>query len=240
MKNSNPIFAAIIICLMLISCSNDDEKSEKPDVHINLLVKTTDSDGYTSTYSYDSNNRLENIKLYASQTNPYVNENFTYNTDGTLHKMTEANGIVTYEFFYDANKKIIMKIGRNGLDIFRYTYKGNVITEDYRLTNTNSGWRNVYTYDEKGNISEIKSHLNATDANPDGTTSSVRKYTYDDKNRVTYSLPEDYLFPESVNNIKTSQVDDGPIVTRQYEYNEDGFPTKRTTKLTEIYEYKRL
>ena len=242
MKKSSTIFAAIIIFLLAISCS-DDEKSEtqQEEVHKNLLLKTTDSDdGLTNVYTYDENNRVVNYKRNGSANNSAVDQNFTYNADGTLHKIIQTDGTPVMEFFYDADKKITTKIGRNGLDIFKYTYNGNVITEDYRFTTTNEGWRQVYTYDENGNIAESKSYLKTSDANPEGTSSAVVTYTYDDKKRATSSLPEAFLFPVSVNNIKTSQYNGGAIGSSQYEYNADDYPTKRTDSYTRTYEYKRL
>lgn len=243
MKKSTKIFAAIIISLITISCS-DDEKSEtqQEEVHKNLLLKTTDSDdGLTSTYTYDSNNRMINYKRNGSTNNPAANQDFTYNADGTLHKITEAEGgSLISEFFYDANKKIIKTIGRNGLDIFKYTYNGNVITEDYIFTATNESRKHIYTYDENGNITEIKSYYKISDANPEGTSSAVINYTYDDKKSATSSFPMGFLFPRSVNNVKTTQYNGGAIGSSQYEYNADDYPIKRTDSYTRTYEYKRL
>lgn len=242
MKNSIKIFTAIIISLITFSCSDDEKSETQSDIHQNLLLKTIDSDdGLTSIYSYDSNNRLENYKRNGSANNPAVNQNFVYNADGTLHKIVDAdNDAPITEFFYDANKKIATKVGRNGIDIFKYTYKGNVVTEDYRFISTNKGWKQVYTYDRNGNITEIKSYSNTSDANPEGTYSAVINYTYDDKKTATSSLPQAFLFPSSVNNIKTSKINGGAIGSSQYEYNADGYPTKRTDSFTRIYEYKRL
>jgi YD repeat-containing protein len=247
MKNRTNFFAVIVIFLLVFSsCSKDETPETQPEVqpktHQNLLLKTTDSDdGLTSIYSYDSNNRLENYKRNGSTNNPAANQNFVYNADGTLQKVVQAaDGNLDLEFFYDANKKIIKKIGRNGIDIFKYTYSGNAITEDYRFTTTNEGWRQVYTYDGNGNITEMKSYSNTSEANPEGTSSVVINYTYDDKNRATSSLPDAYLFPSSVNNIKTTQYSGGAIGSSQYEYNADGYPIKRTDSFTRIYEYKRL
>lgn len=247
MKNRTNFFAVIVIFLLVFSsCSKDETPEIQPEVqtktHQNLLLKTTDSDdGLIDTYTYDSNNRVVNYKRNGSINNPARNENFTYNADGTLHKIVDAdNGAPITEFFYDANKKITTKVGRNGLDILKYTYIGNVITEDYRFTTTNEGWRQVYTYDGNGNITEIKSYSNTSEANPEGTSSVVIYYTYDDKNRATSSLPDAYLFPSSVNNIKTTQYSGGAIGSSQYEYNADGYPIKRTDSFTRIYEYKRL
>lgn len=243
MKNNTKIFAAIIICLLAISCSNDDEKPEtQPEVHLNLLLKTTDSDdGLTSIYTYDNNNRLVNYKRNGTANNPAKDQNFAYNADGTLNKITEAaNNSIVSEFFYDSNKKIIKQIGRNGIDLYTYVYNGNTITVNYRFTTTNSGWREVYSYDEKGNMTEGKSYTEANDVNPEGKYSGVINYTYDDKKNANSSLPYGFYFPASVNNIKTTQYNGGEIGSSQYEYNADDYPTKRTDSYTRLYEYKRL
>ncbi|REG92915.1 YD repeat-containing protein [Flavobacterium aquicola] len=231
---------------MVFSSCSKDETSEiqpetQPEAHQNLLLKITDSDGLTSTYSYDSNNRLDNYKRNGNDFNPDLNQNLVYNADGTLQKLVQAdNGAIVTEFFYDANKKIIKKIGRSGFDTFKYSYSGNVITEDYRSATTDVGWRQTYTYDENGNIIELKSYNDATDANPEGTFSAVINYTYDDKKNAASSFPQGFLFPSSANNIKTAQYNGGGIGSSQYEYNLDGYPTKRTDSFTRVYEYKRL
>lgn len=241
MKNSNIFYTAIAICLMMFSaCSKDETPEILPEVHQNLLLKTTDSGGLISTYSYDNNNRVVNYKRNGNANNFVEDNNFIYNADGTLQKVVETdNDASVVEIFYDADKKIIKKIERNGIDIYKYTYSGNVITEDYRFDN-NKGWRQVYMYDANGNIAEIKSYTNTSDANPEGTYSGVINYTYDDKKNARSSIPQGFLFPASVNNIKSTQYNGGAIESSQYEYNADGYPTKRTDSFTRIYEYKRL
>jgi hypothetical protein len=235
--------AIVLLMVFAISCSNDSasESELEPQTRKNLLLKTTDDDGLISTYTYDSSNKVANYKLNGNMYNPSRDFNFVYNEDGTLHKVTQASdGTSVSEFFYDSNKKLIKKTGNNGIDLYEYVYNSNVLTVNYRYTITNSGWREVYTYDVNGNILEIKTYSNATDADPNGTYSGVIDYTYDDKKSASSSLPQEFLFPNSVNNIKTTQYDGGTIGTSQYEYNTDGYPTKRTDGFIRMYEYKQL
>ncbi|MEO8237915.1 MAG: hypothetical protein ABI793_17600 [Flavobacterium sp.] len=240
MKIFNTIFRMMLVSLVMISCNKDDD-STATETHENLLLKTTDDD-LISTYTYDSDNKLVNYKLNGNAYNPAKDNNFAYNADGTLTKITEGtnSASVVSEYFYDSNKKIIKILGRDGIDIYTYTYNGNVITEIYKFTPTNLVRSSVYTYDGNGNITNVKYYKDITDANPSGTYSGVINYTYDNKKSATSSLPEAFLFPTSVNNIKTTQYNGGEIGTSQYEYNTDDYPTKRTDSYTRLYEYKRL
>ncbi|MES2748497.1 MAG: hypothetical protein V4648_08955 [Bacteroidota bacterium] len=235
------IIAIVLVSIAAISCSKDDDASA-PQTRTNLLLRTTDSDdGLTMDYTYDSNNRLVNFKRNNTVNNPALDQNFTYNADGTLHKISHAVGGATIaEFFYDANKKIIRKEADGGTNVYIYSYNGNEVTENYRYTPTNTGFRQLYIYDDNGNISTVMIYTNTSDANPLGTYNGTINYTYDTKNSATSSLPKGFIFPTSVNNIKTTQINGGGIGQSNYEYNADNYPTKRVDSYTRTYEYQQL
>lgn len=239
MKLLKKIFALVLVAIVAVSCSKDD--ASEPQTHTNLLLKTLDSDdGLMSTYTYDSSNRLSNYKLNGNASNAPRDYNFAYNADGTLNVVTEATGgAIVVKCFYDADKKVIRKEGRNGIDIYTYTYSGSVVTENYTFTINNSGFRQLYTYDGNGNITEIKSYT-TTAADPVGTYSGNVLYTYDNKNNSNSSIPAAYRFPTSVNNIKTYQYSGGGIGSSTYEYNSDNYPVKRIDSYTRTYEYRQL
>lgn len=237
------IIAIVLISIVAVSCSKDEE-SINPEVEkrTNLLLKTTDSDGLISTYTYDGNNRLVNYKLNGDANNAARNHNFTYNTDGTLDQITEASGgALVMKCFYSTNKKIVKKEGRNGLDLYLYSYSGNKIIENYLYTPNNTGFRNIYTSDSNGNITQVEYYTNVNSGNPSGTYAQTVTETFDDKKNPYASLPTAYLFPDnSINNVKTSQYSGGGTLNVTYEYNADNYPTKRISGFTRNYEYQRL
>ena len=242
MKNFKIIFVLILTSILIISCSKDDtlETPLKPEIRRNLLLKWSDSDdGLISTYTYDDSNKLINYKLNGNASNSPRNYNFMYNTDGTLDQLINASdGSILEKYTYNSEKKLIKKEG--GQNVYQFTYNGNEVTQNYRFLVTNTGWREVYIYDAKGNKTEVKSYTNASDANPSGIYSGIIKYTYDDKNNSFSSLPFAFMFPSSVNNIQTEQYNNNGASANTYEYNADNYPVKRTSGYVRTYEYKRL
>ena len=243
MKNFKIIFGWILVSMLIVSCSKDDtpETPLKPELRKNLLLKWSDSDdGLVGTYTYDNSNKVINYKLNGNVINPPRNHNFIYNADGTVDKVLNAvDGTVLQKYTYNGEKKLIKKEG--GQDVHQYTYIGNEVTENYRSLATNTGWRQVYTYNSNGNVDQIKSYTDASDTNLLGTYRGVSKYTYDDKNNASSSLPFVFMFPRSaVNNIKTDQYNNDAPEVFVYEYNIDNYPVKRTSGYVRTYEYKRL
>ena len=243
MKNFKIIFGWILVSILIVSCSKDDtpETPLKPDLRKNLLLKWSDSDdGLVGTYTYDNSNKVINFKLNGNVSNAPRNYNFIYNADGTLDKLLNAvDGTVIEKYTYNGDKKLIKK--EDSQNVHQYTYTGNEVTDNYRSLATNSGWRQVYTYNSNGNLGQIKTYSNTSDASPLGTYSGVSKYTYDDKINASSSLPFVYMFPGSmVNNVKTNQYNNDAPTTNTYEYNADNYPVKRTSDYVKTYEYKRL
>jgi hypothetical protein len=233
---------ALAIVLFTASCTKKDEPAIAPIpiiAEVSLLTKTTDSDdGLISTYAYDNAKRLINFKRTAVGNNPVKNQNYTYNTDGTLDQIKNADETIAVRYFYDSNKKITKKEERNATDVFNYSYSGNQITEKY-VFNGVASWIQVYTYDAKGNVLELKTYDKITAANPNGVLSGTFIYTYDDKKNASLSLPIQFLFPKtSINNLVTEKYNSEPVYTYKYEYNEKGYPTKRITSFTRTYEYQ--
>jgi hypothetical protein len=243
MKTLKKTFA-ILALIFTFSCSKDDNPTPQPTPVvaevISLLTKTVDSDdGLTSTYTYDNAKRLINFKRNAVGNNPAKNQNFTYNTDGLLDQITDvSNGSIISKNFYDADKKVIKKEERNASDVFNYSYSGNQITEKYAFNGVAS-WIQVYTYDAKGNVLELKTYDKITAANPNGVLSGTSIFTYDDKKNASLSLPIQYLFPKTnVNNEVSVKYNSAAVVTTNYEYNEKGYPSKRITNYTRTFEYQ--
>lgn len=229
-----------VVSFLLFSCSNDDQSAEAYQPKTSLIVKTTDSDGLVIDYTYDTNNRLVNLKRNSNASNPAQDRNFTYNTDGTLNEIREASGGgLVMKYFYSGNK-VVRKEGRNGLDVYLYSYSGNTVIENYRFTTTNSGFRNVYTFDNQGNISQVEYYTNASNADPLGTYSATETRNHDNKRNAYESLPAAYLFPYSANNEVSFQANGGPLNTSVLEYNADNYPSKKISGFTRLYQYRQL
>ncbi len=238
MKNTYKIFGLLMLVLLTASCSKDDDAVYVKKT--NLLLRVVDSDGLISTYTYDTNNRLVNYKQNGNASNPSKDHNFTYNSNGTLDKITEAaGGALVMKYFYSGTK-VVRKEGRNGLDVYQYSYSGNNVTENYIFTTNNTGFRNVYTYNAAGNISQVEYYTNVSVANPLGTYAATETRNYDDRKNAYESLPAAYLFPSSVNNEKSYQANGGPLNSYVFEYNADDYPSKRTSGFTRVFEYRQL
>lgn len=181
-----------------------------------------------------------NYSRNASAFNPSANQNFTYNADGTLDQITNvSDGSIEMEYFYDANKRVIKKEGRNGIDIYNYEYATNQVTEKYFFTVSESGFNQVYKYDNTGNVIELVVYDNVSASNPNGTLSATILYTYDTKNAAAKSLPKEYLFPKNNNNnVLTEKYNSDPVFTYSWQYNDANYPTKRTTSYDRTYEYQ--
>jgi hypothetical protein len=237
MKNFKIILAFLLTSIFFISCSDESGSNQ---THKNLLLQWSDKDnGLKADYTYDSDNKLINYKLNGNANNPSRDYNFSYNADGTLDELINASsGEILQKYTYNSDKKLIKMEG--GSNVHNYTYSGSEVTDNYRYSVTNTGWREVYTYDSKGNIIEAKSYSNASDANPLGTYSGIITYTYDDKNNAQSSVPSAFLFPNSVNNIKSDNYDNEGGEVYTYEYNADNYPVKRTGYDVRTYVYQRL
>lgn len=242
MKILKSIFAITFFSVIAVSCSKDEspEKPLNPEARKNLLLKWSDANnGLITTYTYNANNQLETYKLNGNAYNSPRDYSFIYNADGTLKQLINAlNGSVLQTYTYNSDKKLITKVG--GQNVHHYTYNGSEVIDNYRFSVTNTGWREVRTYDAKGNVTEVKTYINASDANPLGTYSEIIKYTYDDKNNAFSSVPFAFIFPGSINNIKSNQYDNGTSEVYMYEYNADNYPVKRTGYDVRTYEYQRL
>lgn len=239
MNTFKKILALIVLSTVLFSCSNDESADYIP--RTNLVLRSTDSDdGLTMDYTYDSNNRLVNLKRNNTTFNPALDHNFTYNADGTLNEIREAVGNALVMKYFYSGTKVVRKEGRNGVDVYQYSYSGNTVNENYLYTINNTGFRNVYTYDARGNIAQVEYYTNVSNANPLGTYSATETRMYDDKKNALESLPAAYLFPGSVNNEKSYQANGGPTNVINYEYNADSYPTKKIGGFTRTYEYRQL
>ena len=240
MKNLKILFVNILI-LIAFSCSKDDNNQAAAVVDNTLLLKKTidSDDNLIASYTYDSSKRLINYVLNGNVNNAPRNQNFIYNSDGTLDQIINvSNGSIDTKYFYDNDKKLIKKEGRGGVDIYTYVYSANQVTENYLFTPMLVERKVIYKYDANGNAIEVKEYDNISAVNPSGTLNTTIIYTYDTKNSPFKSFPKEYLFPvNNFNNKQTEKFNTSAVVNYIWEYNDKNFPKKRTTSFVRTYEY---
>jgi RHS repeat-associated protein len=156
------------------------------------LQTLTDYNGKTTTYTYDTLNRL--LSRTPDSRLPDTPESFTYTPTGKRATMTDASGTTVYT--YDAQDRLQTKATPQGTLTYTYDAAGNVAS----MTSSNANGVSVgYTYDSLNRLATVvdnrlpvgqqtttysydpASNL-ATVTYPNGLQSS---FTYDDLNRVT-------------------------------------------------------
>lgn len=241
------LFVCLAFTLVATSCKKDKDIVEP--ARKNLLIKRTDSDGLVFNYTYDANNRMVTWTRSSNPSNPAQNISFTYNANGTLAQWVNSLNAIKTKFTYngDATVSTQKTYSVSGAtetlnDTYTYTYAVGAVTENYISAATGNGFRQEYKYDANGNVTEIKSY-NTTPANPAGTYSGVTTYgAYDNKNHYHSSTPASFLFPYSIKNNAGTIVYPFGTANYTFEYNADGYPTKRFENgtLYATFEYQRL
>lgn len=243
------IFIMLTISIMLSACKKEttEEGTKKEPAHKNLLIKRVDNDGLIFNYTYDANNKLINYTRTANDANPAQDITFMYNSNGSLAEMT-INKFNRTIFSYNTDGTISKKLEYNGtgasselINTYLYTYAAGVVTEQYKFAPTGGGWRNLHTYDAKGNLLEIK-YYTTTSTDLIGTFSgSITYKDYDDKPSYKSSMPKEFFFPSSIVNNMGTLIDRWGTTTYTREYNADGYPTKISDSYNiSTFEYKRL
>jgi hypothetical protein len=163
-------------------------------------------------------------------TNETVTTQYAYNQDGTVSSVNINNRI--YNLYYRNGRLATVT---NGEVTWSYVYKvGSVLPDTIRKNNQLFVCRlegNVYTMTADGNSSRLQiDNLNVLD-------DEVSSYTYDvskknsvlptvfGQNRMGNISP---TYPNSTN-LMTSASTNGVTENFIYEYNANGYPTKRTS-----------
>ena len=247
------IFALAVLSLSISSCKKD---KDVPEVRKNLLVKQTYFENgvasLISTYGYDANNRLTSYVLSGNANNAPRNFSYTYNAAGALTEAFDSQSSRKTRYTYNATGTVsdIKEYMVNGatetlINTYTYVYAGGITTENYVFAPTGNGFRQEYKKDGKGNLAELKSYT-TTVANPAGTFSGTLTYSnYDTKNSPYGSFPAAMTFTRTaINNpgtIAYSSSTSNYSYGYTYEYNADGYPTKRIDGTnSDTYEYRRL
>ena len=236
---TNLTVAAIAIAVAFTSCQKDDNDKVK------LLETITEPYGWYRKFEYDSQNRLTKYSRYSSSGELLETRTHTY-SGNDLVRIT-LNSALSYEYTKSGNKittygpqtwdlnsdgqlvKYVAEIGGNS-QILEYLYQnGNMV-------------KYIYVYNHEAG----------------GTDNVIDEYKYDDKKSPMYNCttPHWYLIYSFIdimisttNNMTerkwTVDTNTG-VETHAYEYDSDGYQTKRITtydngnkEVTE-YTYKAL
>jgi hypothetical protein len=222
----------------LFSCKkNDDNTIAVAPVQTTLLSKAIYSSVGTYDYTYDAQNRLKTETYSGNASNPAAVVTFTgYDSDGkltgytghyTVAGYTDYNTVITYSsskpdkmFFYNVSGPLLYYIG--------FTYSGTLVTQKQYSTTGAVTSTTEYTYSADGkNVVQSKSYNSA------GTLTSTTVYTnFDGKKTAEGLIPAGYsTIPANTNNWQTlSRTSSAGVVTgfsATYEYNADGYPTRR-------------
>lgn len=263
MKTLKTIIAIAILSLFSISCSSDNESTPEPNKPTYLLTKTTNDLGY-STYTYDANNKLSTVEHINPGFTNYKTT-FFYNSNGKLEETLEVStggafpsSIKTkMTYIYDAQNKLIEKkyfqtsdSSPTQYDYVRsyfFEYNGNsVIQKVVDKGNSLPSNRYVFDFNTNGNVLKYTSYNQIDANNPNGLINFSIVYVYDDKMNVETSFPEESFFPFVTKNnaikfTKTDQSGTPTITDIAYEYNQDGYPIKRTMSgQSYTYEWKKI
>ena len=243
----NKIFILTFLCLAAFatfSCSKDDDNVYVEPARRNLLIER--SNGSTKTiYQYDSNYRLISEELFSGGES-YGGYQYTYDSEGKLFRATNGSTVrIDYAYTEDQVQSIIV-YQYNGLEMalvnsYSYLYADNQITEYFYGPVDNR--RSVYRFDPVfKNLLDVKVYLLGA-GELTGTYLKTTTYNnYDNQKNPCTDLP--FLgFPEKqIHNPGIVSVEGETPYSYTYEYNADGYPTKRTksTGTVDTYKYQRL
>ena len=234
--------AAIAIAAAFTSCQKDH------NVKVKLLETLTEPYGAYGKFEYDSQNRLTKYSRYNSSGELLETRTLTYSgndlvkavfNSASFHEYTKIGNKITAIYSsddtqtWDLNsdgllaKSVLEIVGNSQVIDYQYQ-KGNIVKYNY-----------VYTYAEGG------------------TFKTFNEYKYDNKKSPMYSCttPQWYLIYSfkdisSTNNMTEEKWNVNPntgagpyedVYKYIYEYDSDGYPTKRTITLNngskEVIEY---
>ncbi len=244
------ILLGLLAVVFAIACKKNTSPPLVPTG--TYLSKETSSVG-TFTYNYDVQNRLQSVVFVS--TDEAINQSWTltvtsYDAQNRyVDALTDYTSPTQVDFrettTYDANGNVLSKryynnttgVLLNGSQIADYSVPNEVKVSYYNASNVLTSYT-VYKYDGN-NRTEYRNYNTA------GTQISAVVYSNYDANKAPYSLyPTGYsIAPASKNNVGTQNVTNYSGVTTAYtytyEYNADGYATKRTSASGAIstYEY---
>lgn len=239
------ILSIALFAIMLFSCSKDDDSVATEPTHRNLLLEVED-DFSKTVYQYDSNFRIISQETFYDGSSSGITQ-YTYDSQGKLKRIADTGRRVEYAYIGDKldNIKTYQDFGSGeqltGTE--SYIYGANQITEHYVSGFSSTRYRRVYSFDAvSGNITELNVFLTTPDDNVGTFATKVTYSNYDNKKSPFSDLPFMNFPAKQNNNAGKIQTDSETPYIYTYEYNADGYPTKRTrnTGSIETYQYQRL
>jgi hypothetical protein len=242
MKKTTTSFFAILLLILAVSACKKDKNDPPPKV--TLLMKEEYSFG-AFQYTYDGSNRLLSAAYndLADAGNNYLSTIIGYddknritgiNTDYARSSTNDTRESILYNGEGKIERKEIYAKTTTGETLsaqFLYTYTGDKV--DVTRKNVLSGAvQNFqgYTFNAAGNAIQFRSFNAIT-----GAAVTVADYTnFDDKKGIYTNMPKGWGDFSSKNNygaLAQTALATGAVLNRTftYEYDADGFPTKRTT-----------
>jgi YD repeat-containing protein len=261
-KNLKKLIATLFI-IVAASCSKDDSVVNKyrliEDSELETkfqydaqgrLVKETDLAGLEKcSYMYNSQNQLITYVWKNFTDNTTTTEDFIYNSTGKLAikisvPKNSSNIAISknkYDYLYNSNSQLYQvktSIWNNAAGtyinegiLYNYTYDSN------NRLNVNNSLQD-YTYDSNSNVIKLAG------VGKNGTPFTIQ-YTYDDKINPYYNLRPLVTPNNEIINAKNtaSEIITGTFANTynfQYEYNDGGYPTKKTSSQGIVYKYEKI
>ena len=219
--------AAITVAATYTSCQKDDNDNVK----VKLLETMTYPDGSYYKYEYDSQHRIMKWSRYYSNSE-FSEFTITY-SGNVLTKMTFSPSNHSYEFAKDGNKITNEEtIGSTVYTRTIYLNSDGLLEKEIYEEEVYSYIRN-YLYDN-GNLVKWIWESAWIEGEDKGEENSIREFKYDNNKSPMYhcKTPKWFLIWNfsimgSQNNVTEEKYSE-TITTYEYEYDSEGFPTKRT------------
>ena len=226
------LFTTAIIGFIFASCNKDNEEKEVKKLPSKFIY-----DSNVRILEYDNQNRLTKFTFSEN-----VYQIFSYNSDGTLSKITrfiDGNEDHVNTFHYNGNQAfmfrgdspdtaLIFTINSNG-ELESYSFEEFDFEEEESLW-----WQITLTYNSNGNVTKLEF--------PVTETPEVRVFTYSDvKSIFRYvNMPDWFLlwffeFEYSKNGYMVSQINfgGGDISNFTYTTDTNGYALTRTATIGE-------
>lgn len=251
MKTIKPVFFIAALFLIFFSCRKKD--NNLPGQEKKALLTKISTSSTNTTYEYNEQKRAVNNKVVypTSPVNNYTST-YTYNDKGQL-----TEWYIDREYPARDATKIAMTYNSGGQLVMSetYTVNGSATTLVTKLIATYSQGKVAihqtdypagvshleveYYTNDKGNLTKQIQHR------PDGSEWITTEYLeYDDHPASGTSLPGTTFYKNANNYLSATFTDHeaGSISNRtySYEYNDEGYPVKRSTSGTStitVYEY---
>lgn len=245
MKTFKTILTLVILSLAVISCSKDEDTEYIAKE--NRILKEI-SNKTTKTFSYNDANQLTKIieigEIDSFGTTQSVT-NFTYDSSGKIdYKIIDYTGANSFSFHYNyqylgeelSSLVVNKKVGNGSYsffsqNVFNYSEPNKIIQTETRF---DSEFNEITTKSilnfANNNLIDVAVYTNVTDANPNGQLNTTGLYSnYDTKKSPYDGLPLKLNFPYSSQNNVGKYDSLNTSITYVYEYNKDGYPTKKTS-----------